>query len=162
MVDSWQRQSTVYIYTTQRDNLCEVLASCSLLCKLIHTFVTATSNFKQLLGDNHPDTLHTMSNLAKTYSDLGEHRKAEELHVIVLEKQKQLLGDNHPDTLCTVGNLANTYSDLGEHRKAKELIVMVLEKQKQLLGDNHPHTLHTMGNLAIIQRRLRNRCCWLH
>ncbi|KAJ7713488.1 hypothetical protein B0H16DRAFT_1621076 [Mycena metata] len=54
---------------------------------------------KQVLGDNHPDTLHTMSNLAISYSDLGEYQKAEELRVLVLEKQKQVLGDNHPDTL---------------------------------------------------------------
>ncbi|KAF8195195.1 P-loop containing nucleoside triphosphate hydrolase protein [Mycena galopus ATCC 62051] len=103
---------------------------------------------KQLLGDNHPDTLRTMGNLASTYSDLGEHQKAKELKVTVLEKLKQLLGDNHPHTLLTMGNLANTYSDLGEYQKAKELNVTVLEKQKQLLGDNHPGTLSTMGNLA--------------
>ncbi|KAF8195144.1 P-loop containing nucleoside triphosphate hydrolase protein [Mycena galopus ATCC 62051] len=103
---------------------------------------------KQLLGDNHPDTLRTMSNLANTYSSLGEHQKAEELNVTVLEKQKQLLGDNHPDTLHTMGNLASTYSGLGEHQKAKGLNVTVLEKRKQLLGDNHPDTLCTMGNLA--------------
>ncbi|KAF8193565.1 hypothetical protein K438DRAFT_1674608 [Mycena galopus ATCC 62051] len=101
---------------------------------------------KQLLGDNHPDTLPIMADLAITYSDLGEHRKAEELSVIVLEKQKQLLGSNHPDTLLTMGNLAHIYSDLGEHQKAKELNVIVLEKQ--LLGDNHPETLRIMGRLA--------------
>jgi uncharacterized protein YejL (UPF0352 family) len=61
---------------------------------------------KQLLGDNHPNTLCTMGNLAITYSDLGKHQEAKELSVIVLEKQKQLLGDNHPDTLRTIGNLA--------------------------------------------------------
>ncbi|KAJ7045012.1 hypothetical protein C8F04DRAFT_521579 [Mycena alexandri] len=57
---------------------------------------------KQVLGDNHPDTLHTMGKLAKSYSNLGEHQKAKELQVIVLEKQKQVLGDNHPDTLRTM------------------------------------------------------------
>ncbi|KAJ7787055.1 hypothetical protein B0H14DRAFT_3163453 [Mycena olivaceomarginata] len=103
----------------------------------------------QVLGDNHPDTLRTIGNLASTYSDLGEHQKAKELQGIVLVKQKQLLGDNHPDTLHTMGNLANTYSNLGEHQKAKELEDIVLEKQKQVLGDNHPDTLRTMGNLAI-------------
>ncbi|KAJ7798192.1 P-loop containing nucleoside triphosphate hydrolase protein [Mycena olivaceomarginata] len=103
---------------------------------------------KQVLGDDHPDTLRTMGNLAWTYLDLGEHQKAKELNLTVLEKQKQVLGDNHPDTLCTMGNLANTYSDLGEHQKAKELNLTVLEKQKQILGDNHPDTLRTMGNLA--------------
>ncbi|KAJ7811542.1 hypothetical protein B0H14DRAFT_2523748 [Mycena olivaceomarginata] len=103
---------------------------------------------KQVLGNDHPDTLITMGNLASTYSGLGEHQKAKELNLTVLEKWKQVLGDNHPDTLCTMGNLAWTYLCLGEHQKAKELNLTVLEKRKQVLGGNHPDTLHTMGNLA--------------
>jgi tetratricopeptide (TPR) repeat protein len=83
---------------------------------------------KQVLGDNHPDTLVTMGNLASTNSDLGEHQKAKELEATVLEKRKQVLGDNHPHTLLAMGNLASTYSDLGEHQKAKELQATVLEK----------------------------------
>jgi hypothetical protein len=82
-----------------------------------------------------------MGNLARTYSALGEHQKAKELNLTVLEKRKHVLGENHPDTLRTMGNLARTYSDLGEHQKAKELNLTVLEKQKQVLGGKHPNTL---------------------
>ncbi|KAJ7736113.1 hypothetical protein B0H16DRAFT_1466819 [Mycena metata] len=126
---------------------------------------------KEFLGDSHPDTLHTMGNLARTYSDLGKHekaknlkilvlekqkqvlglgeyQKAKELKILVLEKRKQVLGEDHPDTLLSMGNLASSYSDLGEHRKAKELGVIVLEKQKQVLGENYPDTLSAMDNLA--------------
>ncbi|KAJ7713476.1 hypothetical protein B0H16DRAFT_1702432 [Mycena metata] len=103
---------------------------------------------KQLLGENHPDTLHTMGNLAVSYSHLGEHQKAKELKVIVLEKRKQVLGENHPETLHTMGSLAVSYSNLGEHQEAKKLQNIVLEKRKQVLGENHLHTLLTMGNLA--------------
>ncbi|KAJ7743366.1 hypothetical protein B0H16DRAFT_1422938 [Mycena metata] len=103
---------------------------------------------KQVLGQDHPDTLYTMGNLAGSYSNLGEYQKAKEFQVIVLEKQKHVLGENHPNTLHTLGNLASLYSNLGEHQKAKELRVLVLEKQKQIQGKNHPATLHTMGNLA--------------
>jgi tetratricopeptide (TPR) repeat protein len=109
---------------------------------------TVLEKRKQVLGDNHPDTLLTMGNLASTYSALGEHQNAKELMATVLEKRKQVLGDNHPDTLLTMGNLASTYSALGEHQNAKELQATVLEKRKQVLGDNHPDTLLTMGNLA--------------
>ncbi|KAF8182447.1 hypothetical protein K438DRAFT_1724930 [Mycena galopus ATCC 62051] len=109
---------------------------------------------KQVLGDNHPDTLRTMGNLAITYSDLGEHQKAKELKVIVLEKQKQVLGENHPSTLHTMGSLATTYLQLGEYQTAKDLEVIVLEKRKQVLGENHPSTLQTMGNLAITYSNL--------
>ncbi|KAJ7731962.1 Tetratricopeptide repeat-domain-containing protein [Mycena olivaceomarginata] len=90
---------------------------------------TALEKHKHVLGDNHPQTLHTMGNLANTHSALGEHQKAKELKTTVLEKQKQVLA-------------------LGEHQKAKELNTTVLEKQKQVLGNNHPDTLFTMGNLA--------------
>ncbi|KAJ7689762.1 hypothetical protein B0H16DRAFT_1707732 [Mycena metata] len=103
----------------------------------------------QVLGENHPDTLHTLGNLASSYSHLGEHQEAKELNGIVLEKRKQVLGENHPETLRTMGNLASSYLDLGEHQVAKELTVLVLEKRKQVLGENHPDTLITMGNLAI-------------
>ncbi|KAJ7742643.1 hypothetical protein B0H16DRAFT_1464083 [Mycena metata] len=103
---------------------------------------------KQLLDEDHPDTLLTMGNLANSYSALGEHQRAQELKSVVLEKQKQLLGDDHPDTLLTMGNLANSCSALGEYQRAQELMSVVLEKRKQLLGDNHPASLLTMGNLA--------------
>ncbi|KAJ7765237.1 P-loop containing nucleoside triphosphate hydrolase protein [Mycena metata] len=116
--------------------------------QLLELQVTVLEKQTQLLGENHPDTLLTMSNLASSYSNLGEHQKAKELQVIVPEKWKQVLGDSHPDTLLTMGNLASSYSNLGEHQKAKELQVIVLEKQKQVQGENHPHTLHTMGSLA--------------
>ncbi|KAJ6472596.1 hypothetical protein C8R45DRAFT_1164318 [Mycena sanguinolenta] len=122
----------------------------------------------EILGDNHPDTLRAMGNLATTYSDLGEYQHAKDLEITVLEKRKQILGDNHPLTLRAMGNLAATCSDLGEYQNAKDLEVAVLEKrkeileyqnakdlevtvlekQKQILGDNHPDTLRAMGNLA--------------
>ncbi|KAJ7850251.1 hypothetical protein B0H13DRAFT_1905771 [Mycena leptocephala] len=81
---------------------------------------------------------------------LPEHPEndAEELEVIVLEKQKQVFGDGHPDTLRAMGNLASTYSDLGKFHKAEELEVVVIEKRKQVLGDDHSDTLLAIGNLA--------------
>ncbi|KAJ7864423.1 P-loop containing nucleoside triphosphate hydrolase protein [Mycena olivaceomarginata] len=46
-------------------------------------------NRNRFPGDNHPDTLLTMGNLASTYSALGEHQKAKELKATVLEKRNQ-------------------------------------------------------------------------
>ncbi|KAJ7853371.1 hypothetical protein B0H13DRAFT_1202216 [Mycena leptocephala] len=111
--------------------------------------------YQQLLGDNHPNTLCAMGNLAATYSRLKKYKKAEELEVFVLEKRKQLLGNDHPDTLLTLGNLAVTYSNLKEFTKAEELEVIVLEKRKQVLGDDHPDTLLAMDNLAVTYRKLK-------
>jgi hypothetical protein len=51
---------------------------------------------KQVLGDDHPDTLSSMGNLASTYRNQGRWKDAEVLEVVVMEKRKQLLGDDHP------------------------------------------------------------------
>ncbi|KAJ7820288.1 hypothetical protein B0H13DRAFT_2451872 [Mycena leptocephala] len=109
---------------------------------------------KQVLGDDHPDTLLAMGNLASTYCDLGNFHKAQELEVVVLEKRKQVHGDDHPDTLQAMGNLASTYRDLGKFHKAQELQVVVWERCKQVLGDDHPDTLLAMGNMASTYRDL--------
>jgi hypothetical protein len=51
---------------------------------------------KQLLGEDHPDTLTSMGNLAATYRNQGRWKDAEVLEVVVMEKRKQLLGEDHP------------------------------------------------------------------
>lgn len=48
---------------------------------------------KQILGVNHPDTLTSLSNLAGSYSDLGDYSKAFELHNTVYNVRKEILGE---------------------------------------------------------------------
>jgi tetratricopeptide (TPR) repeat protein len=120
-----------------------------------HKIFLAALEKQKNLGDDHPNTLWAMSRLASTYSNLGEFPKAEELRVVLVEKQKRVLGDGHPETLRTMGNLAHIYRRLGKFHKAEELGVVVLEKQKRVLGDDHPDTLYTMGTLASTYHKLR-------
>ncbi|KAF9470348.1 hypothetical protein BDN70DRAFT_772852, partial [Pholiota conissans] len=40
---------------------------------------------KQFLGDDHPDTLRSMANLAATYWNQGRWKEAEKLEVEVME-----------------------------------------------------------------------------
>ncbi|KAJ7716179.1 hypothetical protein B0H14DRAFT_3013094 [Mycena olivaceomarginata] len=79
---------------------------------------TVLEKQKQVLGNNHPDTLFTMGNLANTLSP-GRASKGQRTQLTVLEKQKQVLGDHHPHTLIIMGNLASIYSNLGEHQRPK-------------------------------------------
>ncbi|KAJ7913204.1 hypothetical protein B0H13DRAFT_2471036, partial [Mycena leptocephala] len=116
--------------------------------------LAALERRKQVLGDDHPDTLGSMGNLASIYHNLREFHKAQELGVEVLEKSKQLLGDDHPYTLQAMANLAMIYRTLQEFHKAEELGSVVLEKQKKVLGDDNPDTLRSMGNLASTYHKL--------
>ncbi|KAJ7690978.1 hypothetical protein B0H17DRAFT_1288299 [Mycena rosella] len=105
-------------------------------------------------GEDHPDTLIAMGNLALTYHQLGQLKDAEKLEVVVLEKRRRILGEDHLETLWAMGNLAWTYHQLGQLKEAEKLEVVVLEKRRRILGEDHPETLHAMGNLALTYNKL--------
>jgi tetratricopeptide (TPR) repeat protein len=102
-----------------------------------------------VLGEEHPDTLLSIGNLASTYSNQGRWKEAEELGVDIMEISKRVLGEEHPDTLISMANLALTYSKQGRWKEAEELGVDVMEISKRVLGEEHPDTLASMGNLAL-------------
>jgi tetratricopeptide (TPR) repeat protein len=104
---------------------------------------------KRVLGDEHPDTLTSINNLASTYSDQGQWKEAEELQVQVMKTRKRLLGDGHPDTLTSMNNLALTYKNQGQWKESEELQVQVMQTTKRVLGDEHPNALTSMNNLAM-------------
>ncbi len=61
---------------------------------------------KAVLGEEHPDTITAMANLASTRWQQGRSDEAEGLEVQVLELRKAVLGEEHPDTITAMANLA--------------------------------------------------------
>ncbi|OCL01560.1 hypothetical protein AOQ84DRAFT_306480, partial [Glonium stellatum] len=70
---------------------------------------------RHILGDEHPDTIAAMNNLANTLGDLGQHQNAATIFREVLEKSRRILGDEHPDTITAINNLAITLRNLRQH-----------------------------------------------
>ena len=105
---------------------------------------------KRVLGQEHPDTLTSIVNLASTYRNQGRWKEAEELFEQVIEISKRVLGEEHPSTLISIANLASIYLDQGRSREAEELNMQVMEMKKRVLGEEHPSTLASIANLASI------------
>jgi tetratricopeptide (TPR) repeat protein len=112
-------------------------------------FVQVMETRKRVLGQEHPDTLMSMANLAVTYGNQGRWKEAEELFVQVMETRKRVLGQEHSNTLISMANLAATYGNQGRWKEAEELEVQVIETRKRVLGQEHPDTLISMANLAV-------------
>ncbi len=55
-----------------------------------------------VLGEEYPDTLMSMGNLASTIWNQGQWKEAEELEVKVMETRKKVLGEEHPYTLLSI------------------------------------------------------------
>jgi hypothetical protein len=58
--------------------------------------------FKRVLGEEHPDTLTSMNNLAYTYKSQGRLSDALELMKSCLHLRERVLGSLHPDTISTI------------------------------------------------------------
>ncbi len=117
--------------------------------KEAETLVVQVMEFrKKVLGDEHPETLASMNNLAVLYDNQGKYEAAEPLYVETLRLSKQVLGDEHPETLTSMNNLALLYDNQGKYEAAEPLYVETLRLSKQVLGDEHPQTLTSMNNLA--------------
>lgn len=100
-------------------------------------------------GNDNPETLSTMSDLAWSLFQQGHLDDAEKLQRRVLDSQARTLG---PDNLQTIGskeNLAAILDEQGKHAEAEKLNREVVEKRKTVLGPEARETLSAMDNLAI-------------
>ena len=90
------------------------------------------------LGDQHPDTLASVNNLADLLKDQGRYEEAEQLHRQALEGCRAKLGDQHRETLVWMNNLAVLLEAQGRHEDAEQLHRQTLEVRRIKLGDPAP------------------------
>jgi non-specific serine/threonine protein kinase/serine/threonine-protein kinase len=114
----------------------------------IQQFERALALRRQLLGQDHADTLRSLSNLASAYRQAGRLAEALPLYKEGLERDKAQLGPDHPETLDNMSNLALAYKDAGRWTEALPLLEQVLKKRQAQTGPDDPATLRSMDNLA--------------
>jgi hypothetical protein len=107
---------------------------------------------KSKLGDDHPDTLLSMHNLAIEYRAAGRRADALQLTEEVVKLRKSKLGEDHPDTLLSIHNLVIEYSAAGRRAEALQLVEEVVKLQKSKLGEDHPDTVASEGLLAYVSQ----------
>jgi tetratricopeptide (TPR) repeat protein len=104
------------------------------------------------LGDEDPNTLVSMANLALLYKVQSKYEEAERLLLQALEPMKRILGEEDPRTLTAMDNLALLYQSQGRYEEAEPLSVQALEARKRVLGNEHLRTLTSMNNLALLYK----------
>jgi tetratricopeptide (TPR) repeat protein len=109
---------------------------------------------RRVLGDDHPDTLTSMNDLATIQADLADLKGARKLYEYILAARWRVLGDDHAATLQSMNSLAEAHHDLGDYRGAHNLHEQTLAAHRRVLGDDHPATLQSMNNLAATRAAL--------
>ena len=111
-------------------------------------FRSALNLNKAHFGEEDPDTLTLMNNLAGTLSAQGDLAGARALQEQVLSIDRRVLGEEHPSTLTSMNTLATTLLAQGDLAGARALQEQVLPIRGRVLGEEHPSTLTSMNNLA--------------
>ncbi|KAK4164409.1 hypothetical protein QBC43DRAFT_262507 [Cladorrhinum sp. PSN259] len=104
----------------------------------------------EVLGEKHPDTISSISNLATTYHAQGRYDEADLIYIKVLELRREVLGEKHPHTISTMAFLAATYHTKGRYGEAESTYTKVLELQREAIGEKHPDTIRSMASLAMV------------
>merc|ERR1711871_612360 len=106
-------------------------------------------------GPDALDTILTVHNLAKVYTEQGAHdskiyKKASTNLTECVQKYTNLYGEGHPVTLNCVNDLALLYFKSGDYEKAEQYFDQCLEQREIKLGEAHPDTLKAKNNLAML------------
>ncbi len=103
---------------------------------------------RRVHGQDHPDTLTSMNNLANTLQAQGDLSGARNLHEQDLAVCCRVLGEDHPDTLTSMSNLASTLRAQGDLTGARSLQERLMAICRRVLSEDHPIALAAMNNLA--------------
>ncbi|MCB9854578.1 MAG: serine/threonine protein kinase [Phycisphaerales bacterium] len=100
------------------------------------------------LGEEHTESLASLSNLALFLTEQGNYSEAEGLFEHYLAIQKDVGGMEKQQTLVTLNNLANNLDWQGRSVEAEAMYRVALEAQTRLFGPNDANRLDTLNNLA--------------
>jgi tetratricopeptide (TPR) repeat protein len=102
------------------------------------------------LGDEAPETLISLDDLALVLREQGRFDEATEIAERTLAVRSRIFGPDHPDTLTAAGTLAAVYASLGRLGPAEDLYARTLDIQRRVIGPVHPDTLSTMNDLGVL------------
>jgi tetratricopeptide (TPR) repeat protein len=106
---------------------------------------------RSVMGEEHPNTLRSMHNLAEVFSRQGKYSEAEALIRQVLEVARRVLGEEHPNTLISRKTLGTVFLEQGKSSEAEVLYNQLLETFRRVMGEEHRETLGILHNLAIVR-----------
>jgi tetratricopeptide (TPR) repeat protein len=112
----------------------DLLSSVALSHAILGKYQTAQVMHRQtleltekVLGEEHPDTLGSMNNLALMLDNLGKYEEAETIYRRALEGYATVLGEEHPGTVRCRNNLASCVGHQGQTLIARDVSAGAME-----------------------------------
>ena len=107
---------------------------------------------RELLGDDDPETLTSLSHLSDLRWGQGRLDEAEELALQALEARRRVLGEKHRDTLSSRYDLAGIRRELGRAAEVEAELFDLINDLQNAFGNDDGLTLQALGGLAMVYR----------
>jgi tetratricopeptide (TPR) repeat protein len=107
-------------------------------------------------GDNHPETITHLNNLALSYI-YSKPKKSEKMFKTALSVRLEQYGENHVMTATVLLNLASSYSEQKKYLKSKKSSLRALEIMLNCHDDKHPQALRIQHNLSLTLAELGDK-----
>ena len=117
--------------------------------KSIALFEKALATRERVLGNDHPDTLRSMSNLGWGLIENREAARAVPILKEALGRAENVVGLDEDFVLSVMTNLAAAYQDSGETGAALKLNEEIVQMSKRRIGQHDLPTLQRINNLAL-------------
>ncbi|MBD2365128.1 tetratricopeptide repeat protein [Anabaena minutissima FACHB-250] len=117
----------------------------------------AEENYKQCFalskkgfGDQHINTVDSMSSLASIYYIQGRYEEAETLQRQALSIKTSLLGEEHLEIADLMNDLALTLEEEDNYATAEDLHIRAMSIRNHFLGREHADFTDSLNNLAVL------------
>ena len=104
---------------------------------------------RERLGEEHPDTLVSITDLALLINDRGDGIKAAEMMAAAHATQRRIAGADNRDTLRTGSALGWVLRDQGKTAAAEELFRASLAGHRRVSGPESPQAIKASVELAM-------------
>jgi len=104
---------------------------------------------RQVLGDEHPDTLRSLLSLGDLRVAVGRPTEGVQQLRTAYQALQRILGEEHPRTLSCGALLAAALSDLGRLDESNALFARTLTTQRRVMGHEHRDALVTMCKWSV-------------
>jgi serine/threonine protein kinase len=103
---------------------------------------------REVLGEEHPDTLESITQMGNMLACQDRQAEAQVMLQEALAVARRVLGDEHPTTLGLLRTLAQVLNELGRLPEAEEMLRDYLQIQRRIRGPKDEATLSAMCSLG--------------
>ncbi|MBS0191964.1 MAG: tetratricopeptide repeat protein [Phycisphaerales bacterium] len=112
---------------------------------------SALATRRRLLGNDHPETLTSINNMAILLQWWGKLKEAEPYLRECLERKRRVYGDDKEETIIAIANLGSQMLYMGRAAEAEPLYAEGLERSRKLTDKPNQVLINMLGAIGTLK-----------